>query len=131
MMSLKQQVKLQQYYMKTRFKNEYISKEDYVAYIDSWTNKIFKIIPICEEYPETVTKCIASTVRELIGTKELFLVLNNNSYLISIISTLTYFTCNSYSEEELKTEVKKCLRILNNIKRELLKSSDGKTNGGE
>lgn len=109
--------------MKTKFKNGYISLEDYIAYIDSWTNKIFKIIPICEEYPETVTKCIASTCRELIGAKELFVVLNNNSYLISIISTLTYFTCNSYCEAELKTEIKKCLRILNNLRQETLKSN--------
>ena len=102
--------------MKTNFENNYISTDDYVAYIDSWTNKLFKIIPICEEYPETVTKYILSTIRELIGAKELFAILHNNPYIITIISTLNYFTCNSYCEAELKSEVKKCLNILNRIK---------------
>ena len=84
-------------------------------YFKSLINQIYKILPIKESGEQTLEIYIDSLLRELIGYKNLFDEVQEDSMLISIISILSYLSSNDCSTRVVRSDVFKAISICNKI----------------
>ena len=92
-------------------------------YLKSTIGKLYKILPLYEEYKETISTYIHSLKSELIGALNNFPYLANNGKFIGIINTLAYMANNEFSKEMCKREVFKCINVI-----EMIIKENGDTN---
>lgn len=86
-------------------------------YFKSLINSFFKILPMKEQNENSLDKYIKSLQIELLGCKNLMVVLNNDALFISLLSVLQYLIDNPQSEQKLvKREVFKCISICNKLR---------------
>jgi flagellin-specific chaperone FliS len=58
------------------------------AYVDGLVNKVFKMLPMKQDNVQSLSKYIESTLRELVGQKELVEELKRNQEFLSILGIL-------------------------------------------
>lgn len=91
----------------------------------SLTGKIFKIIPISEEYPHTLHKYIDSLINEIIGAEQLIIEINYNVHFTSILATLKFLSYETEIDHSvIKAEVSKCLTTLNKLQKQYYMKED-------
>lgn len=98
------------------------SLSDDRAYVQRLIGKIYKILPICETNPSTKQAYIESLMRELHGS----LYTISNAYYrvqcITVLNTLMYLSVADYDADIYRSEVFKCLHIIESIGDELNES---------
>jgi len=104
-----------------------IPKSSFCNYFEFLINKTYKILPLKEEKSKTLKYYLESLQRELIGNKELITVLVNEPRFITVLNTMQYLIAEEYSVKVCKSEVFKCIRILEEINAKYFK--DGEVNG--
>lgn len=67
---------------------DYISDEAYKNYMKLLINKIYKILPLKEEYSPTVSAYIESLLMEMTGNSKLIPALQNSGRYIAVINTI-------------------------------------------
>lgn len=88
-------------------------------YIKSLVSKLFKILYIKEQQPETLFSYVDSLRIELIGAQQSFDDLQNNPRFQSVINIINYFCVNEDLEHKIiKREVFKCIDLVNKIQAE-------------
>jgi len=89
-----------------------ITDELFENYLDRLVPRFFKILALNDEQNPTLIQYIKSFQRELVGSKNLVNVLNNDARFLTLISTLQYFIDNGVNN----SEVKKCISISKQLK---------------
>lgn len=104
-----------------------IPNDNFCKYFEFLINKTYKILPLKEENSTTLDEYLSSFLRELIGNKELISLLVDEPKFITVLNTLQYLISESYSVKTCKTEVFKCIHILEDINQKYFKggASDG------
>jgi len=102
-------------YMTIEVNYENIPNEMLVNYFNFLVNRIFKILPISEQEPDTLREYLESLLLELSGSKELISELRNDGSFISLLATLQYFINNDCTHKVYKREVFRCIDILKKI----------------
>jgi hypothetical protein len=98
-----------------------IEKEVYYNYFSLIVSKIYKILPLKEEFSETYKEYIDSLQSELLGNKELIWFLREDSSYLSIIATMQYLINEDYTAKKCKKEVFKCIKIIEKIQEKYFK----------
>ena len=86
-------------------------------YFTVLVNQFFKILPIKESGEKTLAVYIKSLRNELIGCEALFEAMQEDAYLVSLISILQYLIDNDTDVAEVKTEVFKAIDICKKLKK--------------
>ncbi len=87
-----------------------------VNYLNFLTNKVFKILPIFENEPNTLREYLESLLLELAGTKSVVVKLKHDVNFLSLISILQYISQNKCNHKTIKRETFKCIGIINKLK---------------
>lgn len=79
------------------------------------TGRVFKILPISENAPETLKYYVDSLVLELSGSKNLMEKIRYDGEFMSLLATLTYFADNDCEHDVYRREVFKCIHLIKKI----------------
>ena len=91
-----------------------------LCFLDSLTNKIFKILPLKEQNNYFLFSYLNSLQIELIGALITFPKLKNSSNYLSIINTVNFLDDNTFSNQQCKREVFKIINeTLQKVKKEV------------
>lgn len=101
-----------------------IPKESFCNYFRFLINKTYKILPLKEEGSETLNSYLESFLRELIGNRELVTVLIDEPRFITVLNTIQYLISEDYSIKTCKSEVFKCIHILEEINTQYFEGGD-------
>ncbi len=101
----------------TRTNCGYIADELYESYLDSLVGRFYKILPLKEEGSETLNIYIESFMSELVGSRKLVLLLNNDANFMVLINTLQFLLDNEYDNKTCKREIMKCISIAKKLKK--------------
>lgn len=101
-----------------------IPKESFCNYFKFLINKTYKILPLKEEGSETLNSYLESFLRELIGNRELVTVLIDEPRFITVLNTIQYLISEDYSIKTCKSEVFKCIHILEEISTQYFEGGD-------
>ncbi len=93
----------------------YIPDKMFVNYFNFLVGRVFKILPISEEQPDTLRDYLNSLLIELVGSKELILKIRDDANFISLLSILQYLNSNECSHDEIRKEVFHCINIINKL----------------
>lgn len=85
-------------------------------YLKSLIDKTYKILPLKEEESPTLNKYLNSYLRELVGWTNVFPFYGNEAKIMCVLSTIAYFANNDCDIADTKSEVFKCIHILEGIK---------------
>jgi hypothetical protein len=85
-------------------------------YLNFLISKVFKILPISENEPDTLKNYLESLILELSGSRELFNKIRYDANFISLLAILNYFINNECSHKTYKREVFKCINIIEGLK---------------
>jgi len=96
-----------------------INNEILTTYLKSIIGKLYKIIPLNEEYSNTVKTYIKSLKIELSGALSNFVVLRFDGNFMGIINTLEYLSKNEFDQEICRREVFKCINTIEIINRKV------------
>lgn len=77
-----------------------MSKKDYCAYLEDLKNRIYKILPLCEEGDDNVLKYIQSTLYEVKGLFPVVLTSKKTVWYIRATAVLNTMA-NNYSTQQL------------------------------
>ena len=94
-----------------------ISQQLLYNYFKNLVNSFFKILPIKEEKPETLSIYMESLQMELIGCKHLVVGMDENPVFLSLLSILQYLI--DYPEcgqHEVRREVFRAISLCNKLK---------------
>lgn len=91
-----------------------IPDELFSNYLDFLVGKVYKILCMKEDKDKTLYKYMQSLQRELIGNKQLIVMLRHDSDFLSLLSKLEYLICN---EVDLPTWKKDIFDSISLIKR--------------
>lgn len=87
------------------------------GYLRSLVNRFFKILPIREDGESSLDTYMRSLQAELLGCKELILVLNEDPLFVSLLNILQYLIDNpECSVAVVKREVFRAISICNKLK---------------
>lgn len=89
-----------------------------VAYMDGLIGKVFKVLPMKEKKVETLDTYLNSLMRELIGCKELILVLKEDSNFLSLLNILEHLT-HENNLNNYRSDVFKALDLVEKLKSSL------------
>lgn len=93
-------------------------------YLDRLVPRFFKILALNDDKNPTLIKYIKSLQRELVGSKNLVNVLNDDARFLTLISTMQFFIDNGVDN----SEVKKCISISKQLKKHYF-PKDGDSDG--
>lgn len=93
-----------------------------VAYVDGMIAMTYKMMPMKEDGATTLSAYIESTLRELVGNRDLVIALRNRKEFLSILGTMESLL----SQDDFNKFRSDVFKIINMIKR--LKSSLGGEN---
>ena len=94
---------------------EVIDDEFFLNYLNFLVNRVYKILPISEDEPETLQSYLDSLILELVGSKDLILKLKKDANFLSLIATLQSLSENKYSHRVIKSETFKCIDIIKKL----------------
>jgi hypothetical protein len=100
---------------------ESLNNQFLVNYLNFLTGRVFKILPISEQEPNTLQDYLSSLVIELKGSQSLIELIRYDANFISLISTLQYFVDNQYTHKVLKREVFKCIKLIQKLQKSYVK----------
>lgn len=92
-----------------------LSNQSMSNYFNFLVGKLFKIMPLKESGCETLDKYLRSLQKELIGNSQLLSFLKDEPQFISLLNIIQYFIYNDFTSEECSIEVKRAIRILNDV----------------
>lgn len=101
-----------------------IPKESFCNYFEFLINKTYKILPLKEENSKTLKSYLESLLRELLGNKELVIILIGEPRFITVLNTMQFLISEEYTVKVCKKEVFKCIRILEEINSKYFKDGD-------
>jgi hypothetical protein len=98
-----------------------------LKYFESLINKLFKILPIKEETPESLPIYIESLQLELLGCKSFIYTLQNDGNFLAIISILQYLAeTPECSVRKVRREVFRLISICNKLSAIYAQGGDAK-----
>lgn len=92
-----------------------LNDEFFINYLNFLVSKVFKILPISEEQPETLKDYLESLIVELKGNQSLISQIKCDGNFLSLLGTLQYFVENNCSHKVIKREVFKCIKIIQDL----------------
>lgn len=92
-----------------------ISDEMFSNYIHNLINQFFKILPIKESGEKSLHKYMLNLMAELLGSKELIVVLHDDSSFVSLIALLQYLIDTDCDVAEVKNKVFQAISICNKL----------------
>jgi hypothetical protein len=92
-----------------------LNNQFFINYLDFLISKVFKILPISEEQPETLRDYLESLIIELKGNQSLISQIKCDANFLSLLGTLQYFVENDCSHRTIKKEVFKCINIIQGL----------------
>lgn len=87
--------------------------------LDSYIDKIFKILPMKEEKCPTLTTYIHGLIREFLGNSSLMEGLLYEKDFLSLVGTLENLTDDDIAFEEFRSDVFKSISIVKKMKKNL------------
>ncbi len=87
-----------------------------VNYLNFLINRVFKILPIFENEPETLNDYLESLLLELTGTKFIVGKLKHDVNFLSLLSILQYISENKCDHKTIKREIFKSIGIVEKLK---------------
>lgn len=100
--------------MKTIYEHN-ISDAMFLNYINKLTDRFFKILPLKEEGCTTLNIYMRKLQSELLGSKKLVLVLNDDECFLSLIAILQFLMDSDCSIEQTKEEVFEAIYLCEKI----------------
>lgn len=97
---------------------EYLPDELYENYLKGLIGKFFKIIPLSEDNSPTLNEFITNLLIEMTGAQPLIIILNNDGRYLVLLSSLSYLLNNDYTFKECKSQIFKCIRIIEDLNKE-------------
>ena len=94
-----------------------IPNEFFINYLNFLISKVFKILPISEEQPETLKDYLEGLIIELKGNQSLISQIKCDANFLSLLGTLQYFIENECSHKVIKREVFKCINIIQGLQK--------------
>jgi hypothetical protein len=88
------------------------------------TGRVFKILPLSENSPDTLRNYMESLMVELTGSKALLKKIRYDGNFMSLLSTLQYFIDNECKHDVYKREVFKCIDLIQKIQTQYFKKED-------
>lgn len=85
-------------------------------YLNFLIGRVFKILPIFENEPDTLTDYLESLLIELTGAKSIVNKLKHDVLFLSLLSILQYISENKCDHKVLKREIFKCIGIVEKLK---------------
>lgn len=85
-------------------------------YLKLLIDKTYKILPLKEEGAATLDKYLESYLSELVGWTVLFPFYGQESKIMSVLSTIAFFTNNECDVATTRREVFKCIHLLEEVK---------------
>lgn len=86
-------------------------------YLHTLVNKFFKILPIKENEEDSLVTYMRSLQIEILGCKELIVALQNDAYIVALLSKLQYLIDNPNCDVSIvKREVFAAISICNKLK---------------
>lgn len=108
--------------VKVNFEN--LNKQFFVNYLDFLVGRVFKILPIFEEAPDTLKDYLESLIIELKGNQSLIEEIKYDANFLSLLGTLQYFIDNKCNHRTYKREVFHCINIIEKIKNEFFQKEE-------
>lgn len=88
-----------------------------VRYMGGLVNRFFKILPIKEEGEPTLMQYMQSLQREMLGCKNLIVLLKDDDRYLSLLSILQYLIDHDTDVKTTKTEVFRAINILRQLQK--------------
>lgn len=85
--------------------------------LEGLVNQFYKILPIRESGEVSLPKYLLSLQREMIGLKELIVVLENDAQYLSLLSILQYMITHDCDVATVKTDVFKAINIIKHMQK--------------
>lgn len=85
-------------------------------YLDMLVNAFYKILPLSEENEPSRITYMVSLQAELIGCKNVMMLLENDGRYLSLIAILQYLINTTCDHESIKREVFKAISICKKLK---------------
>ena len=101
-----------------------ISDEFFVNYLNFLISKVFKILPISEQEPDTLRDYLDSLIIELKGSQSLIIKIKHDASFISLLGILQYFAENQCSHKVYKREVFKAINIIQSLQEKYFKKEE-------
>ena len=101
-----------------------ISDEFFVNYLNFLISKVFKILPISEQEPDTLRDYLDSLILELKGSQSLIIKIKHDANFVSLLAILQYFTENECSHKVIKKETFRAINIIQGIQRKYLEKEE-------
>lgn len=92
-----------------------LNDQFFINYLNFLISKVFKILPISEEQPETLKDYLESLIIEIKGNQSLITQIKSDANFLSLLGTLQYFTENNCTHRVIKREVFKCISIIQGL----------------
>lgn len=85
------------------------------SYFKKLIDRFYKIIPLKEEYSDTLNDYLDSLRIELIGSQKTIELLSSNVQFMSLINVIEYMLHNDFDKKVCKREVFKCIKTLEKL----------------
>lgn len=92
-----------------------LNDQFFINYLNFLISKVYKILPISEEQPETLKDYLESLIIELKGNQSLISQIKHDANFLSLLGTLQYFIENNCTHRVIKREVFKCISIIQGL----------------
>ncbi len=97
-------------------------------YCKSLIGKIYKILPLFEEQSPTLSFYLESILNELTGMYSLFVDIQDDPQIVSVICSLEFLNKNDFNVQQCKREVFKNINSIEKIMQRYF-TNEGDTNG--
>lgn len=89
--------------------------ECFSNYLNYLIGQLYKILPIHENEPETLSSYLESLQIELIGNQDLIKKIRYDANFLKLLGTIQYFRNNECEHKVYRKEIFKCINIIKKL----------------
>lgn len=101
-----------------------LNDQFFINYFNFLINRVFKILPISENEPDTLKDYLDSLILELKGSQDLILKIKHDASFVSLLAILQYFTENECSHKVIKRETFRAINIIQGLQKKYFEKEE-------
>lgn len=101
-----------------------LNDQFFMNYLNFLISKVFKILPISEQEPETLKDYLDSLILELKGSQSLIIKIKHDASFVSLLAILQYFTENECSHKVIKRETFRAINIIQGLQKKYIEKEE-------
>lgn len=101
-----------------------LNDQFFMNYLNFLISKVFKILPISEQEPETLKDYLDSLILELKGSQSLIIKIKHDASFVSLLAILQYFTENECSHKVIKKETFRAINIIQGLQKKYIEKEE-------